>query len=95
MINQKFRVSGSLNNTDIVMNRTFWIGLYPAKHVPHSSIVPLWWTYICNKDFVGVSGHFTTNWTLPRTRESYHLYLLENDEHDVLAKSPVIVSDVD
>jgi CDP-6-deoxy-D-xylo-4-hexulose-3-dehydrase len=30
MINQKFRVSGNLNNTDIVMNRTFWIGLHPA-----------------------------------------------------------------
>lgn len=30
MINQKFRVSGTLDNTDIVMNRTFWIGLHPA-----------------------------------------------------------------
>ena len=30
MTNQKFRISGSLDNTDIVMNRTFWIGLHPA-----------------------------------------------------------------
>jgi CDP-6-deoxy-D-xylo-4-hexulose-3-dehydrase len=30
MINQKFRVSGSLDCTDVVMNRTFWIGLQPA-----------------------------------------------------------------
>jgi CDP-6-deoxy-D-xylo-4-hexulose-3-dehydrase len=30
MINQKFRVSGSLECTDVVMNRTFWIGLQPA-----------------------------------------------------------------
>ena len=30
MINHKFRVSGSLECTDVVMNRTFWIGLQPA-----------------------------------------------------------------
>ena len=30
MINQQFRVSGTLDCTDIVMNRTFWIGLHPA-----------------------------------------------------------------
>ena len=30
MTNQNFRISGSLDNTDIVMNRTFWIGLHPA-----------------------------------------------------------------
>lgn len=28
--NRLFRVSGSLENTDFVMNNTFWIGVYPA-----------------------------------------------------------------
>lgn len=30
MANKNYRVSGSLENTDIVMERTFWIGVYPA-----------------------------------------------------------------
>lgn len=30
MINQKFRVSGSLMTTDLIMANTFWIGLYPG-----------------------------------------------------------------
>ena len=27
---QKYRISGKLNITDKIMNRTFWIGLYPG-----------------------------------------------------------------
>lgn len=35
MIGKKFRVSGSLERTDVVMNQTFWLGVFPALTTDH------------------------------------------------------------
>jgi len=38
MQGRNFRISGTLDNTDVVMNRTFWLGVYPGlgrAHLDH------------------------------------------------------------
>jgi CDP-6-deoxy-D-xylo-4-hexulose-3-dehydrase len=39
MTGRNFRVSGHLTNTDVVMNRTFWLGVYPGLGFEHLSFV--------------------------------------------------------
>jgi CDP-6-deoxy-D-xylo-4-hexulose-3-dehydrase len=50
MIGRKFRISGELVNTDMVMNQTFWIGVFPGLSIDHLD-------YITNslEEFFGVS----------------------------------------
>jgi CDP-6-deoxy-D-xylo-4-hexulose-3-dehydrase len=39
MIGRNFRVSGSLINTDVVMNQAFWIGVYPGLTTEHLDFI--------------------------------------------------------
>lgn len=39
MIGRNFRVSGSLANTDVVMNQAFWIGVYPGLTQEHLDFI--------------------------------------------------------
>lgn len=49
MIGKNFRISGSLERTDVVMNQTFWIGVFPGLTTEHLD-------YIVTKleEFLGV-----------------------------------------
>jgi CDP-6-deoxy-D-xylo-4-hexulose-3-dehydrase len=50
MIGKKFRISGELGNTDIVMNQTFWVGVFPGLQTEHLE-------YVATKleEFLGVN----------------------------------------
>jgi CDP-6-deoxy-D-xylo-4-hexulose-3-dehydrase len=39
MIGRHFRVSGSLANTDVVMNQTFWLGTFPGLKTEHLDFI--------------------------------------------------------
>lgn len=39
MIGQNFRISGELTNTDVVMNQTFWLGVFPGLQQPHLDFI--------------------------------------------------------
>jgi CDP-6-deoxy-D-xylo-4-hexulose-3-dehydrase len=39
MIGQKFRVSGNLKNTVMVINKTFWLGTFPALNELHLDFI--------------------------------------------------------
>ena len=35
MIDQKYKIVGNLDNADIIMKDTFWIGVYPGLKPAH------------------------------------------------------------
>lgn len=50
MLGRNFRISGTLTNTDVVMNQTFWLGTFPGLRIEHLD-------YVGEKveEFLGVS----------------------------------------
>lgn len=49
MMSENYRVSGTLENTDIVMNQTFWLGVYPGLQEAHLGYIGS-----CLDEFFGV-----------------------------------------
>lgn len=39
MIGKNFRISGSLERTDVVMNQTFWVGVFPGLKKEHLDFI--------------------------------------------------------
>jgi len=39
MAGRNYRVSGELSNTDVVMNDTFWVGVFPGLAEAHLEYV--------------------------------------------------------
>lgn len=39
MRNQKYKIFGELKNTDIIMNNSFWTGVYPALNSEHMNYI--------------------------------------------------------
>lgn len=39
MAGRNYRVSGTLKNTDTVMNQTFWVGVFPGLETPHLDFI--------------------------------------------------------
>ena len=38
-LEKKFRISGEINNTDFIMNNTFWVGIHPSLEEEHLSYI--------------------------------------------------------
>ena len=47
---KNIRIVGDLKNTDIIMNDTFWVGVYPALEAEHLDYIAQSLTQILNKD---------------------------------------------